>query len=695
MIKQFVIFLLLINSFVYAQNEQYYYYSQRPTVGNSETNTTTLTNGTRWSDTTVFPQSAYNDGWLRFNGFTQHLQASYDPFFDLKYSPKDSFRIEFTAALSGVDAKIAYILGYWDPGNSNGWYIDYYGGTAHYYSFWKSGIAAPLKIDSVTYLGANTDTTFHTFVITFRNDTVKTYRDGALRFTYTGVTFDNGAVGATYALCVGNRIDVGGTSDYTDSYSYSNTTNSFRGRINGFTFAKNDTALEYSFNQVNTENFIPVRRIGGVLQRPIYPLEFSDRWGGGSSPSNPLNLKNGIGAGIDSMNCTQYRSGGLKTSYRDCYGSMSSLQSFNGQLMTEGFGGEVVVYNGTLYGCGNFNVANGTTGVRSNWDSAKGVVRWNPNTNEWEQLGYGLVTASGSSGTMFMWGWNNKMLAVGYDVTAVGVGTINYVAMYDSATNAWSAMESGFNDVAFSGASGYGNAYAGGFFTTANGRRVHRIAQWNPATSKWDSLKGGLNAVPYVIFPDSSTGERQLVMGGAFDSTRDGGVYTYHKGLVVWSVDSNKYKSFNNLNTTAGSVYKILKHNDWYYLLGDFTGITDGTTTTTSLGMARWKQGVGLQNIGTGLYAGVSGAGISCAVIHDDILYVGGSFSRLNGMWSMDFGAINLLTNTVIDMGYGPVEKRPEGICVYQNKIIVIGDNFTANGKQHWIAFSYDPALNP
>lgn len=666
-------------------------YANLSALNSAITSTATLINGIRWSDTTIFPQSAYNGGYLTFNGFTQHLQSSYHTFFDLIYSQTDSFRISFKWKYSS--SKSAIVISNYNVGTGGGWYIaqnlNFGGGQEFYHSGSAGGVQISASIDA--------DTLEHETVVIFTksNSTLRSWVDGVLKYTHTSYAFNDGVQSTSYSLCIGNTAELGGTSNYTDSYSYSVQTYSYRGGLGGFTFGKNDSSLVYSFNQVNTQNFIPIRKIGGVTQRPIYPLEHADRWGAGTSPSNPLVLKNGISAGIDSMDATQYRSGGLKTDYRDCYGSMSSLQSFNGQLMTEGFGGEVVVYNGTLYGCGNFNVANGTTGVRSNWDSAKGVVRWNPNTNEWEQLGYGLVTASGSSGTMFMWGWNNKMLAVGYDVTAVGVGTINYVAMYDSATNAWSAMESGFNDVAFSGASGYGNAYAGGFFTTANSRNVRRIAQWNPTTSKWDSLKGGLNAVPYVIFPDSSSGERLLIIGGAQDSSREGGVSTYHKGIVVWSVDSNKYKSFNNLNTTAGSVYKILKHDGWYYFLGDFTGITDGATTTTSLGLARWKQGIGLQNIGTGIYAGVSGAGVSSAVMHNDILYIGGSFSRINGMWSMDFGAINLLTNAVVDMGYGAVEKRPEGLCVFQNKIIGIGDNFTANGKQHWIAFSYDPTLNP
>jgi len=681
--------LLFVSVITYSQN--YYYYFQEPVSTGGITSTATLINGTRWSDTTNFPMSAYNGGYLTFNGFTQHLQSSYSPFLDLKYSIVDSFRIEFTYKYKAA-YKVALIISNYNLATAGGYYISLGLDVENQLSFYGPNKARVAIGDNF-----NADTNLHRCVIVFTksNSTLRSWVDGVLKYTHTSYTFSDNGQATDYTLCIGNTAEVGGTSNYTDSYSYSVQSYSYRGALGEFIFAKNDTALIYSFNQVNTQNFIPIRKIGGVVQRPIYPLEYGDRWGAGSSPSDPLILKNGISAGIDSMDCTQYRTDGLKTGYKDCYGNMSSLQSFNGQLMTEGFGGEVFVHNGTLYGFGNFNVANGTTGVRSNWDSAKGVTRWNPNTSEWDQLGYGLVTGSGTSGTMFGFGWNNKIIACGYDVTAVGVGTINYVATYDSATNAWSAMESGFNDIAFSGASAYGNAYVGGYFTTANSRRVHRIAQWNPGSSKWDSLKGGLNAVVYDVFPDSSTGERLLVLGGAFDSSRTAGVYTYHKGIVCWSADSLKYKAFNNLNTTVGSVYKTLKHDGWYYFLGDFTGITDGVTTTTSLGMARWKSGIGLQNIGTGVYAGPGGAGISCAVIYNNILYIGGSFSRVNGMWSFDFGAIDLTTGTVIDMGYGPVEKRPEGLCMYQNKIIGIGDNFTANGMQHWIAFSYDPSLNP
>lgn len=656
-----------------------------------EVNLSTLQNPTyRWTDTTQ-PLSAYQDGYIELNGKGSVLFLGYNPFMNLRFPIVDSLRIEFWVALASTPKTGSYLLSGYDPVNGGSVGISYHNTAANEFEIYKPEMPGGGKLLGAVLPG---DTSWHHFKIiwTKSDSTLKSWLDGELKYTHTGVTFNALGMPANYAFCIGNRIELAAASSYNETYTSTVPTTTFRGKLQRFIWAKNDTILDWSFNQNNTQNFFPIRKIGGVIQYPLYPIERVDRRSAADSTSpGSLVFMNGTVHGIDTMDAIVYRSMPYKPYYRDYFEEMSSISSFNGQVWGEGFGGEIFDYNGTLYAFGNFNAGNGFTAFRTDHDSLKGTAKWNPGTEQWEQLGYGLLSVTGTSATMYGFGHKGTLIACGYDVTAVGVGTINYVAQYDTATNLWSAMESGFNNVTFCGASAYGNAFVGGFFTEANSRPVRRLAMWNEVSSKWDSLKGGVDGTPIEIYPDSSSGERLLIIGGYFDSSKTAGVSLGSKGIVAWSVDSSKYKKWNNLTTTTNAVYNILYYKGWYYFCGDFAGITDGITTTTSYGIARWKQGIGLQNVGTGVTNGITGATtVTTIIIHNDILYLTGTFSRFNNWWSYNFAAVNLLNAQLIDVGYG-VDMRVEGMWDYFEDIILLGDNFHSNGKPNWIVSRYNP----
>lgn len=689
--KLYILLLLLLIKPVQAQTDWFDLFSlwDEPS-GNRDRNLSVLQNpATVSTDTLNLPITAYNDGWVYMNGYSSMMHTGHNPFMELRYVTTDSFRIEFVAALTASPKLNTFLFSNMDP-ISGSWYIKYHSTYANTFEFLKLGMDSAMRIGAIT----PGDTAFHRYVVSWKKSDgiMHSYMDGVNTYNRTGVTFNNVVSNKDYGFCIGNQIETMGASDYGDTYTSSVSTDMFKGSLKSLIFAKNDTADYYSFNQNNTQNFVAIRKIHNVIVRPIFAYEWSDRYGEDTTLASVTTIQSGATHGIDTMDVLVVRSGGLKTGYRDNYFSMSSLAFFNSAgVMGEGFGAEYKTHGDSLYAFGNFNAANGTTAFRSGWDTAKGVVKWNPATRKWVQLGWGLVTPTGTSGTMYGFFFGDTIIALGYDSIAVGVGPINHTAQRKAGQNNWSAMASGLNNVAFSGCEAYGKAYIGFFGDSAYGNTGKKrcVVSWNGV--KFDSLKGGLDGVPLCFLPDSSTGERLILIGGNHSNYSMAGTQTPSQGLVVWSVDSNKFKSFHNITcTTVRGIYNILYRNGWYYFVGDFDGLTDGVVTTTSKGLARWKAGYGLQNIGTGIFMQSTFAGPTSSIIYQDTLYLAGSFSRINGYLSNNFAAIDLLRGNVVDVGYH-TDMRIEGLTEWQTNILGIGDNFHSNGKQFLIAFGYNP----
>lgn len=648
----------------------------------------------RWTDTTDIPLTPYNDGWYEFNGSSSIVRGAYNPFINLLWNTTDSFRLEFEVALDDTAKLVTYVISCYDPAYAGGWSFNWWFNYGGQFDFFNQG----QKQNNVTTslaVGPGTlgDTLFHRYRIiwTKSDSTMRTYTDNSLTNTYTSVTFGNQFIHPNYGICAGNRIEAVGISTYSDTYTNTIKSNMFKGKIKEFIFSKNDTTLIYNFNSGNQTQLAPVRLISGLVSQPVFPLEYSDRLGYDSTKAGSFYLNNGAVHGIDTMDAS-YVTTGLKSGYRDCYSEMSTVSEFNitTNVWNEPFGGHLLVLNDTLYYAGNSNTANGYTAFSDNHDSVKGVARWNESTSRWEQLGYGLLTPTGSSGTMFIFAYGDTLIAAGYDNAAVGVGSVNYIAQRKAGQSNWSAMENGFNDAGFSGASAYGFAYAGGFFSQAGGRPCRRIAKWDGL--KWDSLRGGLNSVPLKILPYVWNGENGLLVGGSFTEFEQGGEIYNCNGLAYWSEDSLKWKKFYGIETNfEGAIFDIhVDEEEWIYFAGGYSSL--GGVSAGSL--ARFRPGDGIEAIGSGIFMNNQSAAITSMVEHDNIIYIAGSFSRFNGMLSVNFAAFNRNTWEVYDVGYG-LDMRVEALAVYNNDIIICGDNYTANGKPRWIIARYHPSLNP
>lgn len=615
------------------------------------------------------------------------MKTGHDNFVDLIMATTDSFTIEFRWNTNPTIHLQRYL-------GIAGASFSYQPANAQYVEVDFQGLGPYYKVYLQSYDGS--DTLAKTIKLTWHktDSTLRTYRNDTLKHTSTGVVLKSTALASGTASLVLNNTGQG-TSDGT----YDTQVLNFSGNStwHWIKFMKNDTTYLWDMN-AGSELFVHPRVfVGGLEIFPYKTYSYLDR----PANTNAI-LLNGATSNIDTLEGTFFF-GDLKADYRDCFIANAEISSWIGtpyNIHSEGFGGESLVIGDSLYVCGNFNIANGTSKTRVGYDSAKSVVKYDPATAKWVQLGYGMTTVTGTSGCMHIGAYGDSIIATGYDRTATGVGTINGVAIRRAGQSNWSAMGLGLGvtGVGFGGGEGYGKYLLGGSFTKAGGAYGNFIQSWNGVS--WDSCRGGLDDVPYVMKAYVWNGENGWLVGGAFLNFVQGGVATPCSGLAFWSNDSLKWKKFYDMQTTGhpnNVVFNILIDGNWIYYVGSFVGMG----TATSRGICRYQIGVGAQNVGTGLKSVVNAEAITSISKIGNIIYIAGSFIWFNDFLSRNLAGFNVVTGYVKDMGYG-MNMRPEGTCKYYNSsiasdtiLVIAGDNLTANGKRQRIVSLYNPTLNP
>jgi hypothetical protein len=162
-----------------------------------------------------------------------------------------------------------------------------------------------------------------------------------------------------------------------------------------------------------------------------------------------------------------------------------------------------------LYAGGYFTTATNSGSVEV---TANRIAKWDGNS--WSALGSGMdfsVYALAVSGS--------NVYAGGGFSTAGGVSATNRIAKWNGSS--WSALDSGsglvnrnypgvpeVHALAVSGS----NLYAGGFFTTADGRACNNIAKWDG--TNWTGLGSGMNTFGSVSALALSGND--LYAGGGF-----------------------------------------------------------------------------------------------------------------------------------------------------------------------------------
>lgn len=273
-------------------------------------------------------------------------------------------------------------------------------------------------------------------------------------------------------------------------------------------------------------------------------------------------------------------------------------------------GDRAVSNSGSIYFCGEFNIANGTV-------IGNHVIRWD-GTN-W----YGVAGKSAQGTHVFVYalGLANDGLYMGGLFGAAGAAPASRVARWDG-TN-WYALGAGLTgsfvgnlDVRAIKARN-SDVYIGGDFSGAGAVACTNIAKWSGTS--WSALAYGLDYSVYAIEVTSS----DVYVGGVFTNAwRGPGSGVAANRMVRW--DGSTWQTLGSGMNNA--VLAICATNGIVYAGGAFT--TAGGITANRI--ARWD-GTNWSSLGTGTANGVSSTVYAILVDGTDV-YVGGAFTTAGGV---------------------------------------------------------------
>jgi hypothetical protein len=169
-----------------------------------------------------------------------------------------------------------------------------------------------------------------------------------------------------------------------------------------------------------------------------------------------------------------------------------------------------------------------------------------------------------------------------------------------------------------------GEVYAAGNFTSAGGVAATGLARWNGVA--WEAIPGAPSAGSILSLLVTPSGD--LIVGGVFVSA---GGQPFNR-IARWNGAQWSGLSSGMVGGTTPGVYGLA-------LLPDASILAVGTFTTAGAvsvrGMARWD-GAAWNAYGSGLVApaGVEPVAVSCAVLNNADIVVGGNFTTAGGVLS-------------------------------------------------------------
>ncbi len=146
------------------------------------------------------------------------------------------------------------------------------------------------------------------------------------------------------------------------------------------------------------------------------------------------------------------------------------------------------------------------------------IARWTG--HDWDPVGGGVHGAN-SLGTIYALARLGPDLYAAGSFASAGPGTAANVARWDG--EAWHALGSGLNGTAYALTVLGGRLYAGGQFANAGMDGASAVASWDPATETWSAV-GNAPRYDRAVFALAALYDRYLVIGGEFDTFRQGGV---------------------------------------------------------------------------------------------------------------------------------------------------------------------------
>jgi hypothetical protein len=293
---------------------------------------------------------------------------------------------------------------------------------------------------------------------------------------------------------------------------------------------------------------------------------------------------------------------------------------FNGTI-TGGEGFDLIKSSadGKIYVCGAF------LHVDDNWDM-KNLVRWNPETNTWEQVpgidqhhkNFIRCVTEDTSGNLYFGG----------DFSSIGGQTAQKIAKFNPATNEWSALYDEnypIEDQQYGPVGGgvYATVisgdylYIGGGYFNADNDEMRYIRRFNLSTNTWESVGTGTNGRVLSLAVDDAG---NIYAGGEFTEAGNNPAYYIAKwnGASWEALDQGVDDYVFTLNYAGGKLYAG----------GSFKHVN---ASFISHGIAAWN-GISWEAMQKGIDAswGSTPTVQDIAIDSDGKVYIGGFFDQNN-----------------------------------------------------------------
>jgi trimeric autotransporter adhesin len=296
-------------------------------------------------------------------------------------------------------------------------------------------------------------------------------------------------------------------------------------------------------------------------------------------------------------------------------------EGLNNSALTLAVGRDEAGNDSALYVGGSFTTAGGIEANR--------VARWDGES--WSPLGEGVDALVRTLAVLDDTGDEGHALYVGGNFTTAGGIEADYVARWDSSTEAWSSLGSGVNSSVYDIAVVAGGSgpllYVVGGFTMAGEVEANRVAAWDVAAGQWSPVGTGVDSFGAITIAivDSGDGEQMPIIGGSF--TQAGGLDANF--FARW--DGKQWSSVGGGLSGAGhnQVLSMEVFDDGdgpaLYVGGNFT-VAGGKPADR---FAKWD-GQTWSEVG----GGTGGKTWALRAVHDELgagLYVGGAFHSIGG----------------------------------------------------------------
>lgn len=583
------------------------------------------------------PPSPYVDGYLTFDGKGDFLRTDDINLLEFPVGSTDSFTISFKLKVASP-FRAMYIFG---KRLSSGWIVGYNNNESGYLSIYINN-----EWKRIYYLGA--DTTWHSYELRYHkpSQSFTTIVDGTVTNTYDNFSYT--------VMADNSAFSVGNVGFFAQYGPQSVNLNSlwFKGSIAAIKITANrNVVVNYGFNEG-----------GGQVARDSGAYTYSDRSYPGSSTCGITHLMLGYMPSEDTCDPEWSSFDGPLQSKFSTLGSGTQYwcSGTGGEYYAEHFSTAMTTWNGYLINTGYFNLAGG--------NDAKCIAKWDGNS--WSPLGSGL-----NHEALGLASYRGELYATGFFDSAGG-NAARYIAKWNGST--WQAIGTGFDNIGNTMLVFNDYLIVGGWFTTVNGEIASSIAKWDG--SRWTSMDIGMSGPVYSLCIYNG----ELYAGGEFAFAGTG----ICNGIAKW--DGYKWNAVGT-GVSGGdkTVYSLAVYNGELYAGGSFIKMNNiSCYNIAKFNGVEWRP---LGSGATGANCNVSMGYVSSLKSFNNELYAAGMFSQMNGVVANKLARYNGLNWCQVEYG---VDLRPRGMEVYDDKLIINGDFYSASGVPANNIVSYNPPKN-